>query len=372
MLSRSFSCVALVVAGSACMAATTGAQTTPTAQRPETARRLYQASCAACHGTDGRGLAVATVGFETPLPDFTDCSFATREPDEDWLAVVHDGGPARAFDRMMPAFGAALAPDEMALVLEHVRTFCDDRAWPRGELNLPRLLVTTKAYPEDESVLTVTADAEGSGFVSPTLVYERRLGARNQFEVVVPLAFAERAAGGWIGGIGDIAIAGKRTLFHSLETGSIFSTALEVILPTGDEDKGFGGGTTVFEPFVAFGQILPSAGFVQVQAGIELPADRDRTDEAFGRVGIGKTFVQGRFGRTWSPMVEFLAARDLATSNANRWDVVPQLQVSLSTRQHVLVCGGVRLPMNDSDRRDTTFIAYVLWDWFDGALFAGW
>jgi mono/diheme cytochrome c family protein len=344
----------------------------PAAERMEAGKRLYLASCAACHGSDGRGLPVATVGFETPLPDFTDCGFATREPNEDWLAVVHDGGPARAFDRMMPAFGDALTLEEMELILGYMRAFCDDDDWPRGELNLPRLLVTTKAYPEDEAVLSVAADTEGRGVVSPTLVYERRIGARNQVEVAVPFVFSERAAGGWIGGVGDIALSAKRALYHGHEAGSILSLALELVLPTGDADRGSGGGSTVFEPFVAFGQILPSSAFLQFQSGIELPADRDRTDAAFARIALGKTFVQGRFGRSWSPMVELLAARDLGSSEDAQWDVVPQLQVSLSTRQHVLVSGGVRVPLNDTQLRETRFIAYVLWDWFDGALLSGW
>jgi hypothetical protein len=105
---------------------------------------------------------------------------------------------------------------------------------------------------------------------------------------------------------------------------------------------------------------------------VELPADRDRADEAFARIGLGKTFVQGRWGRTWSPMVELLAARELAASEVAQWDVVPQLQVSLSARQHVLVSAGARVPVNDAGGRDTKLIAYLLWDWFDGALFSGW
>jgi hypothetical protein len=67
--------------------------------------RLYRETCAACHGIDGRGVSRELVGFEEPLPDFTDCRFAPREPDLDWLAVIHDGGPARGFAPMMAAFG---------------------------------------------------------------------------------------------------------------------------------------------------------------------------------------------------------------------------------------------------------------------------
>jgi hypothetical protein len=337
-----------------------------------TGPELYAAACAACHGSDGRGVAQSTAGFDTPLPDFTECTFATREPDEDWLAVIHDGGPVRAFDRMMPAFGEALSVDEMGRILGHVRGFCQDGRWPRGELNLPRPLVTEKAYPEDEAVLEVSAAAEGSGFWTQQLVYERRFGARNQIEIVVPFAIQQGGSGSWSGGVGDVALALKRVLAHSLESGSILSVAGEVILPTGNRDRGFGSGATVFEPFVALGQILPASGFAHFQGGFEIPADRNRPDTAFWRTAVGRTWVQDRFGRAWSPMVELLGARDLGSDGSTRWDLAPQLQVSLSTRQHVLLSGGVRVPMNDAGSRNTEIMLYLLWDWFDGGLFTGW
>ena len=71
-------------------------------------------------------------------------------------------------------------------------------------------------------------------------------------------------------------------------------------------------------------------------------------------------------------MVEVLAARELADSEPTRWDLAPQLQVSLSTRQHVLLNAGVRFRVNDTQSRDAQVISYLLWDWFDGALFSGW
>ena len=64
--------------------------------------------------------------LRAPLPDFTDCAFATAEPDPDWHAVVHEGGPIRGLDRHMPAFGDALSPDEIALAVGHLRTFCKE------------------------------------------------------------------------------------------------------------------------------------------------------------------------------------------------------------------------------------------------------
>ncbi|MGD8495559.1 MAG: c-type cytochrome [Gemmatimonadales bacterium] len=339
---------------------------------------VYRAACAACHGADGRGAPPAQVAFEEALPDFSDCSFATREPDADWGAISHEGGPVRGFSPMMPAFGDALTGEEIRLALAYVRGFCTDPAWPRGELNLPRALFTEKAYVEDEAVLTVATTTEGTGAVMNKFVYERRFGARNQLELVVPFSFVERSAedGGssdWTAGLGDIAVGAKRALFHSPATGSIFSIAGEIILPTGDESRGFGKGTTVFEPFVSFGQILPADAFLHLQGGLELPADRDLAEnEGFWRAALGRSFTTGRWGRTWSPMVELLGARELIPGEPVNWDLVPQLQVTLNTRQNIMANIGVRIPLNDADVRQTELVLYLLWDWYDGGFFEGW
>jgi mono/diheme cytochrome c family protein len=334
---------------------------------------LYNGACAACHGADGRGTAATLLGFDTPVPDFTDCSFSTVEPDADWMAVSHDGGPARGFDRRMPAFGDALTDAELQRVLDHIRRYCRNPAWPRGELNMPRPLVTEKAFPENEAVLTTTVNATGPGAVGNELLYERRLGARTQYEVVVPLLVQARDAGGWNRGLGDVRFAVKHVLTHGLERGHILSAAGELIFPTGKESAGMGSGVTIFEPFVAFGQILPADSFLQAQAGFELPFDTARAGrEAFGRAALGKTFTEGRFGRSWSPMIEWLATRDLDDEATVQWDVVPQMQVTLSRRQHIMINVGIRVPISERAGRSTQVITYFLWDWFDGGLFDGW
>ena len=346
------------------------------AAQDDTGKSLYQSACANCHGTDGRGAERTLVAFAEPLPDFTDCAFATREPDADWLAVMHEGGPARAFARMMPAYEGALTTAQLERVLAHVRSFCGDANWPRGELNLPRPLATEKAFPEDEVVVSTAASAEGSADVASRFVYERRIGARSQIEVVVPFGFARRAnltGSEWVGGVGDVTLGFKRAVFHRLEQGRIFSVAGEIVLPTGQEAKGFSKGTAVVEPFAAFGQMLPRDSFIQMQAGIELPVDTARASrEAFWRVAAGKSISVGRWGRTWSPMVEILGARELISGEPAQWDVLPQMQVTLSTRQHVMFNLGVRVPLTQAASRPTQVMFYLLWDWFDGPLFGGW
>lgn len=348
--------------------AATSASANPQAASPRAGKDIYETICTTCHGPDGKGGVNLELEKTVTPPDFSDCRFARREADSDWLAVAHNGGPARGFSPLMPPWGVAYSTDELAGVVAHLRTFCQDDRWPRGELNLPRPLVTAKAFPEDEAVVGVTSR---SGHVVTTLIYERRFGALNQFEVVVPIA-SHDAAGDRTTGLGDVALEYKRTVAHSLARGHIVSVTGELKLPTGRESRGLGDGVVVFEPFVTVGQLLPRESFLQAQAGFAFPASGDHDNEVFWRVAAGRTFEQGRFGRSWSPMLELVAARPLASGHSVDWDVVPQMQVTLNARQHVRVSGGVRMPVTDRDRRSSAVMVYLLWDWFDGGFRDGW
>jgi mono/diheme cytochrome c family protein len=337
---------------------------------------LYASACAACHGPDGRGRERSQVGFDTPLPDFSDCSFASREQAADWIAVAHQGGPARGFSRIMPAFGRVFAEEDLAKIIGHLRSFCGDPAWPRGELNLPRAFFTEKAYPEDEAVLTAGIDLSGPGRVSTSFLFEKRFGARNQIELALPIEGGRAdATSPWTGGAGDLAFAFKRDIAHSMDRGYIIAAGGELVFPTGDEAAGLSKNTPVFEPFVSYGQMLPRDMFLHAQAGVELPFNTDKADrEAFWRVAAGKTWTQGPFGfgRSWTPMLELLAARELKADEPVHWDLVPQIQFSLNTRQHLLMNVGVRVPLNQRQGRYPQLLVYFLWDWFDGGLRDGW
>jgi hypothetical protein len=335
---------------------------------PRTGKHVYETTCIACHGPDGRAGVNLELEKIVKPPDFTDCAFASREPDRGFLAVAHNGGPARGFSPLMPAWGGTYSEDELRAAVEYLHTFCTDSRWPRGELNLPRPLVTAKAFPEDEAVVTTTA---ASGSVVTKLIYERRLGALSQVEVVVPIATAD-SPNGRSTGFGDVALEFKRTLVHNLMRGHIVSATAELAMPTGSESKGLGEGAAVFEPFVTFGQIVGRDGFVQAQAGVGIPLERGRDRDVFWRAAVGKSLEQGRFGRLWSPMLEVLAARPLVSGAGIEWDLAPGVQATLNTRQHVRVAGGLRLPVTDASTRPKSVIVYLLWDWYEGGFLQGW
>jgi mono/diheme cytochrome c family protein len=340
---------------------------------------LYQAACAGCHGGDGRGLDRALVGFEEPLPDFTDCNFATREPDADWTAIAHQGGPVRGFSEMMPAFGTALSVEQIARIIRHIRTLCTEPNWPRGELNLPRALLAEKAFPEDEWVVEADAGLGDQAAVAGKFVWEQRFGSRSQLEVAIPYGWVELpSAGGppgatrWSSGLGDLVLGVKHAPYVGNDAGRIFALGAEVVLPTGDEAKGLGADGAKTEGFVSFGQALPSDVFVQAQAGAEIPLYDGGEKEGFGRLVLGRTFVSGQWGRSWTPMVEVQAKRELEGGVPTAVDVVPQIQISLNTRQHVLANVGLLVPATETSGRSVRLLAYLLLDWFDGGFFEGW
>ena len=344
-----------------------------------TGEQIFKLSCAACHGTNGAGNPQSIVGFQLPLPnghtfpDFNDCPTNTVEPLGDWMAVATRGGPVRALDRHMPAFGDALSQDQIEKAVKHLWTFCTDPRWPRGDLNLPRAFFTEKAFPENELVWTTGVTGSGAGSVENELVYEHRIGPRSQYEVKVPFNVQQIDEGGaWNQGLGDIEVAFRHAFYASYDRGSIFAAGGAVVFPTGKENEGLGNGYRIYEPFAMWGQMVGPAGFVQLHAGYEFVSDRtEGQNEGFLRTAFGYTFAQDQgHGRSWTPMAEVIVAKP--ERGGAEWNVVPQVQISLSKLQHVLLNVGVDIPINEREERHARFMTYLLWDWFDGGLFEFW
>ena len=372
--SRATGFILLLIAAHARVAA---AQAPPPVStlRLVTGKEIYEAGCVSCHGPDGAGQPQHLAGFEPPatFPDFTDCPTSTVEPDVQWRAIINHGGPARAFSQIMPSFKDLLTAEQIDKVIGYLRSLCDEPKWPQGDLNLPRPIVTEKAFPENETVVTASFNAEGTPGVSTAAIYEHRLGSSAMWEVQIPYEFTNNSQN-WTAAFGDLALGYKQKLFHSLDTGSIVSFGGELIAPTGSPERGTGGESTVFEAFGAYGQLLPGNSFLQLHTGVELPAHPDKVSRAYYlRTAIGKTFATwGGLGRRWTPMVEFVGDRELTSGASTNWDVIPEVQMPLSKRMHILASLGVKLPANNTEDRPKQVMFYLLWDWMDGPLTQGW
>jgi mono/diheme cytochrome c family protein len=370
-----FVAIVAAVAALLCISGRLMAQGSSSRLPLDTGEQIYKSACVACHGPDGRGTPTSISGFQQPrtFPDFTRCDQTTPEENVNWKAVIVYGGPARGFSQIMPSFGEALSFAQIDQVVKYLRSFCHDQRWPRGELNLPRAIVTEKAYPEDEAVVSTAVNATGAPGVMTHMIHEERFGMNNQIEIDVPLTFQDQNHN-WYGGVGDTTFGVKRVMFSSLQSGSILSLQGSLIVPSGNRSRGFGTGTTTFETFAAFDQLFRTNTFIQTQFGVDLPRHTQIAPQSiFFNTALGQSFAgEHGMGRLWSPMVEFLAARDLIDRAKTNWDLLPQMQVTISRRQHIRGDLGVRIPVNNTSGRPVQLMFYLLWDWQDGRLNEGW
>ena len=349
-------------------------------------KAIYDAACAACHGNNGGGASEAATVFDRPgsFPHFNKCDETSPEYTRDYVASVRNGGPARGFSTIMPSFSGVLTARQINEVVAYLRTFCKEPGWTFGELNVPRALMTEKAFPESETVVTTTLNAKGPAGGATELVYERILAKHDQLELAIPFNWVTREGGGKTGGLGDIAVGDKHVLYSRLHsdpnlppyeaTGSIFSIQGEIVLPTGNQRRGLGSGEPSLGIFAMYDHVFPRLTFLQIQSGIDIPRHTEYTPRSvYSRAAFGRSFSgdQG-LGRTWSPMIELIANRDLTPGTKTDVDVIPEFQVTLNRRQHIRAAFGYRLPLTHTFGRPKQFIGYVLWDWFDGGLFEGW
>ena len=109
------------------------------------------------------------------------------------------------------------------------------------------------------------------------------------------------------------------------------------------------------QPDIALGRIAHLHGGVGMPVGSD-----DAYAESFWRVAVGKTIVERRWYRAWSRWLSSSARGRSRRERACFWDAVPQVQVSLSKRQHVLLNVGIRVPVNPQEGRRGTMMTYLL------------
>ncbi|MSR07271.1 MAG: cytochrome c [Gemmatimonadetes bacterium] len=307
----------------------------------DTGAVLYAKWCSSCHGADGRGVSKTMTRLEVPAADLANCRISSAEPEEQWTGIVRDGGEAYGLSLDMPSFGDGASADQITWVVRYLKSLCTDPAWPPGELNFPRAVYSEKAFPENEVVLV----AEGR---EQSLIYERRIGPRFQLEGVVRTVLD----GGDV--FGGITAAAKYNLWHSLPRLMIASVGLELTPALGRQAE------WEIEPFLSFG--ANPGGVTPVQAEV-LATIED------GFAGATVNFGAGREIGRFVPMLE--ASWAIPRVGPQELTLAPQLWVQLSRLGHVAASIGIEVPVAGPSR-DARLVAFVLWDFADGALTAGW
>ena len=176
-------------------------------------------------------------------------------------------------------------------------------------------------------------------------------GARSLKSAVLSIV-QQDDAGSWSRGSAILMRRSNTRSSTAIVDGSIAAAGGEVTLPTGKETEGLGGGVTIFEAFGLFGQALPHEAFVQVHAGFEWPTDRDV--EPNSDVLADRYWEDVRAEPVWphvDPDGRDPERQEFAPSAETEWDLVPQMQMTLSVFQHVRLDVGVRLPVNERQTR---------------------
>jgi hypothetical protein len=320
---------------------------------------MYAAWCARCHGDDGRGV-VEGLELEVPPPDFTDCSFNSREPRKDWKAVVTHGGPARGLSWNMPAWGDAITEEQIELIIDYIKTFCSDTRWPKGELNFRRPQVTSKAFPEDEALLIPVYTHKQQRSSTTKLVYEERIGPRGQWEVAIPFVADYQTSAR---GIGDIELSGKYALYDNDASLSILSAGLEIVLPTGNAAKGFGGGHWKIAPYLA-----AAKGFERLVLQSSAKYEQQlQSEERELQYNFALSFPLSDAKHGAIPMIELNGVKSLA-DGSNSLFLTPQVYIGLVRRGHLALSLGAQIPIAGARPFDYRIMTFFLWEYMDGGL----
>ncbi|MBI2618616.1 MAG: c-type cytochrome [Ignavibacteriales bacterium] len=321
---------------------------------------MYESWCGRCHGDDGRGV-VEGIQLDAPVPDFTDCSFNSREPRKDWMAVIMDGGPARGLAMTMPSWRESISDEQAGVIISHIKTFCSETGWPPGELNFRRAQVTLKAFPENEALMIPSYTSTQTASAVTRFVYESRVGSSGQWEIALPLI--SRFGSSPAGGVGDIEVAGKYVIFHDLSAMSILSAGLEVGFPTGRRSDGFGSGSVKLAPFVAAAKGFGEA-FVQSSVKFERRL-KTGASELFYTIALTLPLTDEKKGLFPTIEVNGISANG---NSGNTILITPQLYIGLVQRGHIALSLGTQIPVAGTKPFDYRLVGFLLWEYADGGL----
>ena len=309
-------------------------------------REIFQNNCIMCHGEDAKGTGQLAAALPVKPANLTDCQLTAEDPVEVVQGIIRHGGPYAGRSSVMPAFGNSLTDAEIADVARYVKSLCADPDWVPGELNFPRPLLTDKAFPEQEMIVGGRFGRNGKNVDEYWGRLEYRVNGLTNIEITSRALSINPNNGPTESGLGDTSLSVKRVVAFSPRNRALASVGLQLTLPTGNDQRGLGDGSVVFEPNLRAGidwkQIV-----MQVAGALAFP-DRsaDINSLAALDVAIGRYyFPDPRLQIT--PMIEFNTITRISgpSTGETKSTILPQVRV----KWLVWALGvGVQMPITDA------------------------
>jgi cytochrome c len=340
------------------------------------AKQIYQDNCASCHGAVGRP------DPENPMfkqlgilpANFTDALFSSREPQKDWFLVVKEGGAAKGFSEIMPAFKEILSDLQIKKVVSYIKTLAGDHDYPSGDMNFILPIRTKKAFPEDEVVWKLrfqdNANNTNRDQIRNVIEIEKRIFKRTQLSLELSHKIDDGIDNGH-GNFDQIEPGIKHVIYENPSSQSLASVGALLAIKTEESSS-----SDEFIPYVAAAKRLTDTLTLQGTARSTLPLEKfsDGNVELSGVMH----WSPSPWPRSLNPGLELVASfpidRGTGTSRKSfsQLSVIPQTQISLNKRGNILLNLGAEIPLNDTDRYDYRGYVYLLWDYADGGLLDGW
>jgi len=109
--------------------------------------RIFQRTCAGCHGPDGRGGMRLGLGLAKPPRDLTDPAFHAQMTDAQLRSVIRTG------KGQMPAFGGLMGDVDLTNVIAFIRTLPPGARAPQPSATPPSAQVVPPHAPEKNGVM---------------------------------------------------------------------------------------------------------------------------------------------------------------------------------------------------------------------------
>jgi len=115
-------------------------------------------------------------------------------------------------------------------------------------------------------------------------------GQAHQLSYTVPYAFV-REEGRWSDGVGDVLLNYRYQVFFNEKTLTAFAPRFSLVVPTGDEQKGFGSGTLGYQWSLPYSMTLGDRWFLHANAGLTFLPNAGEDPHDFLNYNLGGSVI---------------------------------------------------------------------------------